>query len=179
MVVGLSSKLGILEAFRPQIFFLSQSTIVREDVYHVLAFRQSWHNFENPQKSPRNTSPSFFFSSATAFSFVLLKFSMGVAALQMTPKTNDIDAETVKNWRRKRFCVEIFNTDDGIYANDGDGGGNENVDDTIGDGFGGGGDDGFGDGFGDVFDDVISSLAPTADGLFDDGIADDLRLTMN
>ena len=33
MVVGLSSKLGILEAFRPQIFFLSQSTIVREDVY--------------------------------------------------------------------------------------------------------------------------------------------------
>ena len=100
---------------------------------------------------------------------------MGVAALQMTPKTNDIDAETVKNWRRKRFCVEIFSTDDGIYANDGDGGGNENVDDTIGDGFGGEGDDGFGD----VFDDVISSLAPTADGLFDDGIADDLRLTMN
>ena len=117
--------------------------------------------------------PSFFFSSDsdTAFSFVLLKFSMGVAALQMTPKTNDIDAETVKNWRRKRFCVEIFSTDDGIYANDGD----ENVDYTIGDGFGGGGDDGFGD----VFDDVISSLAPTADGLFDDGIADDLRLTMN
>ena len=97
----------------------------------------------------------------------------------MTPKTNDIDAETVKNWRRRRFCVEIFSTDDGIYANGGDGGGNENVDDTIGDGFGGGGDDRLGDGFGDVFDDVISSLAPTADGFFDDGIADDLRLTIN
>ena len=33
MVVGLSSKLGILEAFWPQIFFPSQGTIIREDVY--------------------------------------------------------------------------------------------------------------------------------------------------
>ena len=37
MVVGLSSKLGILEAFWPQIFFPSQSTIVREDVYQKSA----------------------------------------------------------------------------------------------------------------------------------------------
>ena len=37
MVVGLSSKLGILEAFRPQIHFPSQSTIVREDVYQKSA----------------------------------------------------------------------------------------------------------------------------------------------
>ena len=33
VVVGVSSKLGILEALWPQIFFPSQSTIVREDVY--------------------------------------------------------------------------------------------------------------------------------------------------
>ena len=37
MVVGLSSKLGILEAFWPQIFFPSQSTIPREDVYQKSA----------------------------------------------------------------------------------------------------------------------------------------------
>ena len=36
-MVGLSSKLGILEAFWPQIFFPSQSTIVREDVYQKSA----------------------------------------------------------------------------------------------------------------------------------------------
>ena len=42
MVVGLSSKLGILEAFWPQIFFPSQSTIIREDkINYVVAFSQS------------------------------------------------------------------------------------------------------------------------------------------
>ena len=37
MVVGLSSKLSILEAFLPQILFPSQSTIVKEDVYQKSA----------------------------------------------------------------------------------------------------------------------------------------------
>ena len=37
VVVGVSSKLGILEALWPQIFFPSQSTIVREDVYQKSA----------------------------------------------------------------------------------------------------------------------------------------------
>ena len=37
VVVGVSSKLGILEAFCPQMFFPSQSTIVREDVYQKSA----------------------------------------------------------------------------------------------------------------------------------------------
>ena len=72
MVVGLSSKLGILEAFWPQIFFPSQSTIIREDkINYVVAFRQSWHNlkiFKNPLTSYTRdvVSPLYSLSDLTS-----------------------------------------------------------------------------------------------------------------
>ena len=59
MVVGWSSKLGILEVFWPQIFFPSQSTIGREDVYQKSAIWLHLDSRDTASKILKNSLTSY------------------------------------------------------------------------------------------------------------------------
>ena len=58
-MVGVGSKLVILEAFWPQIFFCSQSTIVREYVYQKSSMWLHFDSRDTTMKILKNPSISY------------------------------------------------------------------------------------------------------------------------